>query len=171
MYVCMYACICVMYVCMYVCIYVCICMHVYIYIYVCMHVYVYMYACIDVCIYVCMYICIYVCMYVCMHICVCVCVCVCMYVKYVFQFSIKRLLETFFVFIIFWAVTSTCAPKQPQVFLYSIATFIHFQSKLEYVDNFSISDFIKTCKQFPGFFRGYSRMVYRKGVEILIGSS
>ena len=167
MYVCMYACICVMYVCMYVCIYVCICMHVYIYIYVCMHVYVYMYACIDVCIYVCMYICIYVCMYVCMHI----CVCVCMYVKYVFQFSIKRLLETFFVFIIFWAVTSTCAPKQPQVFLYSIATFIHFQSKLEYVDNFSISDFIKTCKQFPGFFRGYSRMVYRKGVEILIGSS
>jgi len=109
-----------------------------------------------------MYVGVYVCMYVYM--------CVCAYVKYVFKFSIKRLLETFFIFIIFWAVTSTCVQKQPQVFVYSMATIIHFQSKLEYVDNFSISDFIKACKQFPGFFRGYSRTVYRKGVAVLIGS-
>jgi hypothetical protein len=89
-----------------------------------------------------------VCMYVCMYVCAYLCVCVC--VKCVFQFSIKRLLD---IYIFLGSYVDMCPKTTPGLRVLYVHYF-HFQSKLEYVDNFSISGFIKACKQFPGFFVG-----------------
>ena len=83
-------------------------------------------------------------MYVYVRICVCVCeMCV----------SVLDKASAWNIFIFLGSYVDMCAKTTPGLRVLYVHYF-HFQSKLEYVDNFSISGFIKACKQFPGFFVG-----------------